>query len=198
MGTVMENLSNRKGEITNMNHHGDDISIEAMIPTRGLIGFETDLVNQTRGLGVMSHLFHEYGEDRGEIAARKNGSLVSMDAGEATAYALNMVQERGRLMVEPGEAIYVGMIVGENARENDIPVNPCKAKRLTNMRSQGDGKGISLAPPLKMSLERAIEYISSDEYVEATPKHLRLRKKLLDETQRKRAAQSRAIKVVAE
>ncbi len=198
MGTVLENLSNRKGEITNMNHHGEEISIEAMIPTRGLIGFETDLVNQTRGLGVMSHLFHEYGPDRGEIAARKNGSLVSMENGEAMAYALNMVQERGRLMVEPGDAIYVGMIVGENARENDIPVNPCKAKRLTNMRSQGDGKGISLAPPLKMSLERALEYIGPDEYVEATPKNLRLRKKLLDETQRKRAAQSRAIKVVAE
>ncbi len=198
MGSVMENLASRKGEITNMNHHGDDISIEAMIPTRGLIGFETDLVNQTRGLGVMSHLFHEYGPDRGEIAARKNGSLVSMENGEAMAYALNMVQERGRLMVEPGESIYVGMIVGENARENDIPVNPCKAKRLTNMRSQGDGKGISLAPPLKMSLERALEYISSDEYVEATPKNLRLRKKILDETQRKRAGQSRTIKIVAE
>ena len=111
---------------------------------RGLIGFETDLVNSTKGMGVMSHLFHEYGADRGEIAARKNGSLVSMDDGEATAYALNMVQERGRLMVEPGDTIYVGMIVGENARENDIPVNPVKEKRLTNMRSQGDGKGIQL------------------------------------------------------
>jgi len=161
-----------------------------------LIGFETDLVNQTKGMGVMSHLFHDYGPDRGEIAARKNGSLVSMEAGEATPYALNMVQERGRLMVEPGDKIYAGMIVGENARENDIPVNPCKAKRLTNMRSQGDGKGISLAAPLKMSLERALEYIGPDEYVEATPKNLRLRKKELDETKRKRAAQSRQPKIV--
>ena len=192
MGDVLQNLANRKGEIINMNHHGDEVSIEALIPTRGLIGFETDLVNQTRGLGVMSHLFHEYGADRGDIAARKNGSLVSMETGEAMAYALNMVQERGRLMVEPGEQIYVGMIVGENARENDIPVNPCKAKRLTNMRSSGDGKGIQLDAPLKMSLERALEYIGPDEYVEATPKNLRLRKKILDETQRKRAAQSRA------
>jgi len=196
MGDVMQNLANRKGDITAMNHHGDDVSIEAMIPTRGLIGFETDLVNQTRGLGVMSHLFHEYGPDRGDIAARKNGSLVSMEDGEAMAYALNMVQERGRLMVEPGDKIYAGMIVGENARENDIPVNPCKAKRLTNMRSQGDGKGIALAAPMKMSLERALEYIGPDEYVEATPKNLRLRKKELDETKRKRAAQSRAPKVV--
>ena len=198
MGAIMENLSGRKAEITNMNHHGDQVTIEALVPMRGLIGFETDLVNQTRGLGVMSHLFHEYGPDRGEIAARKNGSLVSMESGEAMAYALNMIQERGRLMVGPGEAIYAGMIVGENARENDIPVNPCKAKRLTNMRSTGDGKGIQLSPPFKLSLERALEYIGSDEYVEATPKNLRLRKKILDETQRKRAEKSRVIKILTE
>jgi GTP-binding protein len=197
MGPVMENLSSRKAEILQMDHHGNEVTIEALIPMRGLIGFETDLVNMTRGLGVMSHLFQEYGPDRGEIAARKNGSLVSMEDGEAMAYALNMVQERGRLMVEPGEKIYKGMIVGENARENDIPVNPCKAKRLTNMRSQGEGKGIQLDPPLKMSLERALEYIGPDEYVEATPRHLRLRKKILDQTQRKRAAQAHAPRVVA-
>src|SRR5438046_9164589 len=120
-----------------------------------------------------------------------------MENGEATSYALNAVQERGRLMVEPGEQIYGGMIVGENARESDIPVNPCKAKKLTNMRSQGDGKGIQLDAPLKMSLERALEYIGADEYVEATPHHLRLRKKLLNENERKRAAQTRTVKVVA-
>jgi GTP-binding protein len=194
MGAVMENLAFRKAEITNMSHHGNQVTVEALIPMRGLIGFETDLVNQTRGLGVMSHLFHEYGPDRGEIAARKNGSLVSMDSGEATSYALNMIQERGRLMVVPGDAVYVGMIVGENARENDIPVNPVKEKKLTNMRSQGEGKGIQLNAPLKLSLERALEYIDVDEYVEATPKNLRLRKKLLDENQRKRAEKSRSIK----
>jgi GTP-binding protein len=198
MGAIMENLSGRKAEITNMNHHGDQVTIEALIPMRGLIGLETDLVNQTRGLGVMSHLFHEYGPDRGEIAARKNGSLVSMESGQAMAYALNMIQERGRLMVEPGDAIYAGMIVGENARDNDIPVNPCKAKKLTNMRSQGEGKGIQLNAPFKLSLERALEYIGSDEYVEATPKNLRLRKKILDETRRKRAERSRVIKILAE
>jgi GTP-binding protein len=198
MGPVMENLAWRKAEVANMQHHDSHVSIEALIPMRGLIGFETDLVNITRGLGVMSHLFHEYGPDRGEIAARKNGSLVSIEDGVATAYALNMNQERGRLFVEPGERIYRGMIVGENAREKDIPVNPCKTKHLTNMRSQGDGKGIQLEPPLKLSLERALEYIGSDEYVEATPKNLRLRKKLLDENQRKRAAQQRVVKVVTE
>jgi GTP-binding protein len=201
MGTIMENLASRKAEITHMHHHSapsETVSIEALIPMRGLIGFETDLVNTTRGLGVVSHLFHEYGADRGEIAARKNGSLVSMEDGEATAYALNMIQERGRLMILPGEPIYRGMIVGENARENDIPVNPCKAKHLTNMRSQGDGKGIQLDAPLRLSLERALEYIGPDEYVEATPKHLRLRKRLLDENARKRAQQSRTATVVAE
>ncbi len=196
MGPVLENLAGRKADIVNMNHHGDQVSIEALIPMRGLIGFETDLVNQTRGMGVMSHLFHEYGPDRGEIIARKNGSLVSMEDGEATSYALNMIQERGRLMVEPADKIYRGQIVGENARENDIPVNPCKTKHLTNMRSQGDGKGIQLEPALKLSLERALEYIGPDEYVEATPKNLRLRKKILDENQRKRAAQSRVTKVL--
>jgi GTP-binding protein len=196
MGTIMENLSCRKAEIVNMNHHGSQVTIEALIPMRGLIGFETDLVNSTKGMGVMSHLFHEYGPDRGEIAARKNGSLVSMEGGEATSYALNMVQERGRLMVEPGDQIYIGMIVGENARENDIPVNPVKEKRLTNMRSQGDGKGIQLSPPMRLSLERALEYIDVDEYVEATPKNLRLRKKELDETRRKRSEKTRVLKFV--
>ena len=198
LGVVMENLSFRKAQITSMNHAGNLVSVEALVPMRGLIGFETDLVNMTRGLGVMSHLFHEYGEDRGEIAARKNGSLVSMDSGEATSYALNMIQERGRLMVVPGDAVYAGMIVGENARENDIPVNPVKEKKLTNMRSQGDGKGIQLNAPLKLSLERALEYIDVDEYVEATPKNLRLRKKILDETQRKRAEKTRVMKFVQE
>jgi len=197
MGSVLENLAGRKAEIAAMTHHGDQISIEAVIPMRGLIGFETDLVNMTRGLGVMSHLFHEYGPDRGEISARKNGSLVSIEDGISTSYALNAIQERGRLMIDPGEQIYTGMIVGENARENDIPVNPCKAKKLTNMRSQGDGKGIQLDAPLKLSLERALEYIGSDEYVEATPKHLRLRKKILDENGRKRAAQQRQVRVEA-
>ncbi len=190
MGPVLENLSNRKGEITDIKHHADQISLEALIPTRGLIGFETDLVNQTRGMGVISHLFHGYEPFRGEVICRKSGSLVSMENGIATAYALNMVQERGRLLVEPGDAIYEGMIVGENARDQDLPVNPCRTKKLTNMRSSGDGKGIQLEPPIRLSLERALEYIGPDEYVEATPRHLRLRKKILDATMRKRAAQA--------
>ena len=196
LGTIMENLSGRKAQITNMNHVGAVVSIEALVPMRGLIGFETDLVNSTKGMGVMSHLFHEYGPDTGEIPARKNGSLVSMDNGDATPYALNMVQERGRLMISPGDAVYTGMIVGENAREQDIPVNPVKEKRLTNMRSQGDGKGIQLNSPMKLSLERSLEYIDVDEYVEVTPHFLRLRKKVLDENARKRSEKSRVLKFI--
>ncbi|MGA4645189.1 translational GTPase TypA [Limisphaera sp. 4302-co] len=198
MGAVLENLAWRKAEIQQLTPHGDQVTIEALIPMRGLIGFETDLVNLTRGMGVMSHLFHGYGPDRGEIPARRNGSLVSMEDGVATAYALDALQERGRLMVEPGDRVYKGMIVGENAREQDLLVNPCKTKHLTNMRSQGEGKGIQLSPPLKLTLERALEYIGPDEYVEATPHHLRLRKKILDEHQRKRAAQQRVVRVLSD
>jgi GTP-binding protein len=188
VGDVMQSLAGRKGEVVGMDHHANRVAIEAVIPTRGLIGFESDLVNLTRGEGMMSHLFKEYAPFKGEIEGRSRGVLVSMEGGISTAYALNTIQERGKLFIGPQEEIYTGMIVGENARPEDLPVNPCKAKHLTNMRSQGDGKGIQLEAPLKMSLERAIEYISADEFVEVTPKSLRLRKRLLDATQRKRAA----------
>src|SRR5258707_173929 len=170
-----------------MDHHANRVSREAVIPTRGLIGFETDLVNLTRGEGLMSHLFREYAPFKGEIEGRNRGVMISMEPGTSTAYALNNIQARGKLFVGPQEEIYTGMIVGENARPEDLPVNPCKAKHLTNMRSQGEGKGIQLEAPLKMTLERAIEYIDIDEYVEATPKSLRLRKRILGATARKRA-----------
>ncbi|MFT4587050.1 MAG: GTP-binding protein [Candidatus Binatia bacterium] len=195
LGDVMEVLARRKADITNMDHHASGITIEAFIPTRGLIGMETDIVNLTRGTGVMGHLFHEYGADRGEIESRKNGSLVSMENGTITSYALDLIQQRGRIMVAPGEKVYEGMIVGEHARDNDLPVNPTRAKQLTNFRSQGDGKGIMLEPPLRLSLERSLEYIKSDEYVEATPKSLRLRKKVLKEHERKRIAKVRAMRI---
>jgi GTP-binding protein len=188
LGDVLQSIAGRKGEVTAMDHHANRVSVEAIIPTRGLIGFETDLVNLTRGEGIMSHLFREYVPFRGEIAGRNRGVMVSMEGGLSTAYALNNIQERGRLFLGPQEEVYEGMIVGENARPEDLPVNPCKAKHLTNMRSQGEGKGIQLEAPLRMSLERAIEYIDGDEYVEATPRSLRLRKRILDATARKRAA----------
>ncbi len=190
LGDVMQNLAGRKALITHMQHHPHGVSLECTIPTRGLIGLETDMVNLTSGRGVMSHMFKSYEPFSGEITTRLTGTLVSMETGIATAWALNNIQERGRLFVGPQEEVYEGMIVGENPRAEDMPVNPTKTKHLTNMRSQGEGKGIQLEPPLKMSLERALEYIAGDEYVEATPKNLRLRKKILNATQRKRAAMS--------
>ena len=188
LGDVLQSLANRKADVVGVHHHGERVSIEAIIPTRGLIGLETDLINLTGGEGLLSHLFREYASFKGEIANRGRGVLVSMESGTSTAYALNSIQERGRLFVGPQENIYEGMIVGENARPEDLPVNPCKAKHLTNMRSQGEGKGIQLETPLRMSIERALEYIDVDEYLEATPKSLRLRKQILDATARKRAA----------
>jgi GTP-binding protein len=190
VGDIMQSLAARKADIGHMEHQTHTVTLHAVIPTRGLIGFETDLVNLTKGHGIMSHIFKEYGPHKGEIPNRKNGVLVSMEGGVSTAYALDTVQERGRLFVGPQEEIYEGMIIGENARPDDMPVNPCREKKLTNMRSQGDGKGISLAPPIKMSLERSLEYIAPDEYVEVTPKSLRLRKKILDANARKRAGKS--------
>jgi GTP-binding protein len=190
LGDILQSLAARKADITHMEHLPHSVTVQATIPTRGLIGFETDLVNTTKGMGIMSHLFKEYGPFKGDIPTRNNGVLISMEGGISTGYALDSIQARGRLFVEPGEEIYEGMIVGENARPDDMPVNPCKAKKLTNMRSQGDGKGIQLAPPLRMSLERVLEYIAPDEYVEATPKSLRMRKKILDATVRKRSVKT--------
>jgi GTP-binding protein len=187
LGDILQSLASRRADIVSMEHLPHSVSVEALAPTRGLIGFETDLVNSTKGHGIMSHLFKEYAPHRGDIPSRNNGVLVAMEGGVSTSYALESIQERGRLFIGPQEEIYEGMIIGENARADDMPVNPCKAKKLTNMRSQGDGKGISLAPPLTMTLERAIEYIGPDEYVEATPKSLRLRKKILDANARKRS-----------
>ncbi len=187
LGSVLQSIAGRKGQVSNMSHHGNNVTIQAEIPTRGLIGFETELVNLTSGAGIMSHLFKEYRPFAGEISMRLTGTLVSMEAGVSTSHALDGLQERGRLFVDAGDPIYVGMVVGECPRAEDLNVNPCKIKHLTNMRSKGDGKAIMLEPPLKMSLERAIEYIAPDEYVEVTPKSLRLRKRILDPGVRKRS-----------
>ncbi len=187
LGDIMQNLAQRKGEITNMEHHPHSVALTAIIPTRGMIGFETVLVNVTKGLGIMSSLFHGYAPHKGDIPSRNNGVLVSMEGGVSTAYALDTIQERGRLFIDPQEEIYEGMIIGENSRNEDMPVNPCRAKKLNNMRSGGDGKGIALPPALKLSLERSLEYIAPDEYVEVTPKSIRLRKKVLNAGARKRS-----------
>ena len=183
---VMKALAARRGDIVNMNSSGSGSMIEAVIPTRGLIGFEFELLNMTSGHGIMSHLFKEYGPVAGEIAGRTSGTLVSMETGISMAYSLDALESRGKLFIGAGEDVYEGQIVGENPRADDLPVNPTKEKHLTNHRSTGDGKGIQLSPPVTFSLERAIEYIGADELVEATPDNIRLRKRLLSATERKR------------
>ena len=183
---VMKSLAARRGDIVNMNSSGSGSMIEAVIPTRGLIGFEFELLNMTSGHGIMSHLFKEYAPVAGEIAGRSSGTLVSMETGISMAYSLDALESRGKLFIGAGENVYEGQIVGENPRADDLPVNPTKEKHLTNHRSTGDGKGIQLSPPVTFSLERAIEYIGADELVEATPDNIRLRKRLLSATERKR------------
>jgi GTP-binding protein len=190
VGAVMQNLANRKGQLTNMEKHPHSTMIEATITTRGLIGMEIDVVNITSGRGVMSHLFKEYGPYAGEVLTRLSGTLIATEAGTTTAYALVMVQERGKLFVSPGESVYEGMIVGENPRNEDIACNAVREKKLTNFRSQGEGVATGLTPATKLSLERAIEYIAADEFVEVTPKNLRLRKRILKEVERRKVTRA--------
>ncbi len=190
LGGIMENLAKRKAKVTNMEHHNAGVTVEAEAPTRGLIGFESDLVTMTSGHGVMSHSFLEYRPFCGEITTRQTGTLVSMEQGKAMPYALDTIQTRGKLFVAPGDEVYGGMVVGENPRKEDMPVNPAKAKQLDNMRASGSDKGIQLAPPIQFSLERAIEYIAPDELVEATPNFLRMRKRELDANKRRKMAKT--------
>ncbi len=185
---ILKCLINRKGLMDHMDTEPSGRTfIQAVIPTRGLIGLETELVNLTSGHGIMSHLFKAYAPHAGEIQSRTTGTLVSMDSGTATPYSLQMLETRGILFCGPGDAVYSGMLVGENPRVGDMPVNPVKEKHLDNMRSAGKDKTSKLTPPVRFSLERAIEYIDTDELVEATPKNIRLRKRILDVNARKRS-----------
>ncbi len=190
VGSVMQNLAGRKGQLTNMEKLPHSTMIEATITTRGLIGMEIDVINSTSGRGVTSHLFKEYGPYAGEVLTRITGTLIATEAGETTSYALIMCQERGKLFVGPGEQVYEGMIVGENPRNEDIAINAVREKALTNFRSQGSGVATGLTPAAKLSLERSIEYIASDELLEVTPKSLRLRKRILNNNARQKAAKS--------
>jgi GTP-binding protein len=189
---ILKVLNDRKGILEDMSTN--DISgrtlITANIPTRGIIGLEFELVNITSGHGIMSHLFDDYKPWAGLIQTRQAGTLVSMDTGPATAYSLLALEERGTLFVNPTEEVYTGMIIGENSRAEDLPVNPVKAKKLDNIRSATKENTAKLAPALKFSLERAIEYIDGDELVEVTPNFLRLRKRILDPNERKRATKA--------
>ena len=186
-GIVVEKLSSRKGEMVEMRPSGGGRSrLVFHAPTRGLIGYQGELLTDTRGTAVMNRLFHAYEPYRGEIAGRRNGVLISNDQGEAVAYALWNLEDRGPMMIEPGWKVYRGMIIGEHTRGNDLEVNVLKGKKLTNIRTHSKDEAVRLIPPIQMTLEKALAYIGDDELVEVTPKAIRLRKKLLDPNDRKR------------
>jgi GTP-binding protein len=192
LGGCMQAVANRKGQVQDMSASNGWTRLEAIIPTRGLIGLEFEVLNLTSGQGILSHLFLEYRPVSGEIRTRQTGTLVSMDKGESMTYALRNIETRGKLFIGAGEEVYEGMIVGENPRSEDLPVNPTKAKHVTNHRAAGSDKSEALTPPIRFSLERAIEYVGPDELVEVTPKLIRLRKRILDFTTRKREAKREA------
>jgi GTP-binding protein len=185
-GAIIEKMGPRKGEMTSMQPMGEFIRLEFIIPARGLIGLRSEVLTDTRGTAVMTHTFHDYAPFKGEIPGRKNGVLIAMEHGETTGYSLDGLQPRGILFLGPGYEVYGGMIIGQHAKDNDLDVNPCKGKKLTNVRASGTDDALKLAPPRILTLEQALEFIDDDELVEVTPKSIRLRKKELDPTRRKR------------
>jgi len=194
MGVVMDLLGTRKAEMTNMTNSGNgQLRLEFVIPARGLLGFRSDFLTQTKGYGIMNHVFHGYGPYRGDIGGRIRGSLVASETGVTSAYALYQVQERGVLFLDPGVDVYTGMVVGENSREQDMDVNVCKLKHLTNIRSSATDEALRLERPRILTLEEALEQIAEDELVEVTPKNIRLRKQYLDPHVRSRVAKGKDI-----
>jgi GTP-binding protein len=185
-GAIIEKMGPRKGEMVAMNPMGETIRLEFAIPARGLIGLRGELLTETRGTAVMTHTFHDYAPYRGDIPGRKNGVLIAMEHGETTAYSLDSLQPRGILFIGAGVEVYGGMIIGQHSKDNDLEVNPCKGKKLTNVRASGSDDAIKLTPPRLLTLEQALEFIDDDELVEVTPKSIRLRKKDLDPNVRKR------------
>ena len=192
-GAVMQALGERRGDLQDMQPDGKGrVRLEYRIPARGLIGFQTEFLNTTRGTGLMSHVFDEYGPLKPEMPERRNGVLVSAEEGEAVPYALFNLEPRGRMFVSPGDPVYEGMIIGIHSRDNDLVVNPIKTKKLTNIRAAGKDENVVLTPPIRLTLETAIEFIADDELVEITPKSIRLRKRFLTEHERKRADRATA------
>ena len=188
-GAVMEALGARRGDLQDMQSDGKGrVRLDYRIPARGLIGFQGDFLTMTRGTGIMSHVFDDYGPLKPDMAERRNGVLISAESGEAVAYALWKLQERGRMFVSPGDPLYEGIIIGIHSRDNDLVVNPIKGKQLTNVRASGTDEAVRLVPPIQVTLESAIEFIADDELVEITPKSIRIRKRFLQEQERKRAA----------
>ena len=189
VGAVMEKLGQRKAELVNMTNQGDNsVRLQFLVPARGLMGYRSELLTDTRGNGVMSHVFHDYEPFKGPIEERKTGSLVAHETGDTSSYGLFNTQDRGKLFVGPGVPVYEGQIVGENARADDIVVNVCKKKHITNMRASGSDEALRLTPAVMLTLEQCLEFIAEDELVEVTPKSIRMRKKLLTKDQRVKAA----------
>lgn len=186
MGAVMEGLGLRKAELQNMTEMAGYLRMEFLIPARGLIGFRNQFLTDTKGNGIMNHVFAGWGDYKGDIPGRTRGSLVAFETGETTAYGIDKCQERGTMYVTPGQKIYEGQIIGENTREDDMDINPCKKKHVSNMRASGSDDSVRLIPPQTFSLEQAIEHINEDETVEVTPQNIRMRKAILDRTERGR------------
>ena len=184
---MIDMVTRRKGDLISMTTHGDRVQMEFNIPSSGIIGLRNNVLTASAGEAIMSHRFHEYQPWKGEIERRTNGSLIAMEAGTAYAYAIDKLQDRGKFFIFPQEEVYAGQVVGENAKDKDIVVNVTKSKKLTNMRASGADDKARIVPPVVFSLEEALEYIKADEYVEVTPHHIRLRKIILDELERKRA-----------
>ena len=189
-GAVIEKLGSRKGELRNMGtiSGGTYTRLEFSIPARGLIGYRGEFLTDTKGNGIMNTVFDGYAPYKGDIQYRKQGSLIAFEAGDAITYGLFNAQERGTLFISPGEKVYAGMVVGQTGKSEDIEVNVCKKKQLTNTRSSSADEALRLVPPRILSLEQALDFIDTDELLEVTPGNLRIRKKILDPTQRKRAA----------
>lgn len=191
-GSVIQKLSNRKGELLGMSSIGGGYTrLEFLIPSRGLIGYRGEFMTDTKGNGIINTVFEEYGEYKGDISYRKQGSLIAFESGETVAYGLFNAQDRGTLFVGPGEKIYAGMVIGQNGKAEDIELNVCKTKHLTNTRSSSADEALKLTPPRKLSLEESLEFIDTDELLEITPESLRIRKKILDSTQRYRASKKK-------
>lgn len=187
-GAIMEELGRRRGDLQDMQPDGHGrVRLEYKIPARGLIGFQSEFMSMTRGTGLMSHVFDEYGPVKPDMPGRRNGVLISQDDGEAVAYALWNLEDRGRMFLNPGEKLYEGMIIGIHSRDNDLVVNPIKGKKLTNVRASGTDEAVRLTPPIRLTLEYAVEFIEDDELVEITPKSIRLRKRFLKAHERKRS-----------
>jgi GTP-binding protein len=195
-GGVMEALGKRRAELTDMVIEGTGRArLEYRVPARGLIGFQGEFMTLTRGNGLISHIFDGFAAVKGEIPDRHNGVLISNEDGEAVAYALFALQERGRMFVSPGDKLYEGIIIGIHSRENDLVVNPIKTKKLTNIRAAGKDEAIILTPPIQLTLEYAVEFIADDELVEVTPQSIRIRKRYLKEHERKRAGRQEVVPV---